>query len=209
MMLASLITSKTRIKLLLKFFLNPGNRAYLRGLAEELNESTNAVRIELNRLAEANLLHTATQGRTKVYGANREHPLFPEIHNLVRKTLGIDKVIDQVVAKLGSVELAFITGDYAHGRDSGLIDIVIVGMINDAYLRRLIAKVEALIGRKMRALVLDSTEFARLREKLDVDDALILWHNGLPCTTMAGQDARLEEDLRSLGRTAPRAGKLS
>ena len=49
-MLDSLITSKTRIKLLLKFFLNTSTHAYLRGLADEFGESTNALRLELNHL---------------------------------------------------------------------------------------------------------------------------------------------------------------
>ena len=44
-MLETLITSKTRVKLLMKFFLNPGTRAYLRGLATEFDESTNSVRV--------------------------------------------------------------------------------------------------------------------------------------------------------------------
>ena len=55
-MLDTLVTSKTRIKLLMKFFLNPGTRAYLRSLADEFGESTNSVRVELNRLSEAGLL---------------------------------------------------------------------------------------------------------------------------------------------------------
>ena len=42
MMIDSLISSKTRIKLLMKFFLNPGVTSYLRGLADEFGESTNA-----------------------------------------------------------------------------------------------------------------------------------------------------------------------
>jgi predicted transcriptional regulator len=110
-MLESLITSKTRIRLLLKFFLNPETKAYLRGLADELGESTNAVRVELNRLNKAGLLKSVSDGRTKLYWANPEHPLFPDIHSLVKKYLGIDQVIDMVLAKLGTVELAFITGD--------------------------------------------------------------------------------------------------
>ena len=57
-MLDTLITSKTRIKLLMKFFLNPGIKAYLRGLATEFDESTNSIRLELNRFSEANLLTT-------------------------------------------------------------------------------------------------------------------------------------------------------
>ena len=79
-MLDSLITSKTRIKLLLKFFLNPGTRAYHRGLAAEFGESTNAIRIELNRLAEAKLLKSINVGRTIEYRANKEHSLSMDIH---------------------------------------------------------------------------------------------------------------------------------
>ena len=57
-MLDSLITSKTRVKLL-KFFMNPETRSYLRSLAEEFGESTNAVRVELNRLEKAGILNRA------------------------------------------------------------------------------------------------------------------------------------------------------
>jgi hypothetical protein len=49
-MLQALITSRTRIKLLLKFFLNSSNTSYLRDLAAEFGESTNAIRLELNHL---------------------------------------------------------------------------------------------------------------------------------------------------------------
>ncbi len=48
-MLGTLITSKTRVKLLLKFFLNSNAKAHLRGLETEFGESSNAIRLELNR----------------------------------------------------------------------------------------------------------------------------------------------------------------
>jgi NTP pyrophosphatase (non-canonical NTP hydrolase) len=48
--LDALITSKTRVKMLLKFFTNGTSSAYLRGLAEEFGESTNAIRHELNNV---------------------------------------------------------------------------------------------------------------------------------------------------------------
>ncbi|MDY0178946.1 MAG: ArsR family transcriptional regulator, partial [Synergistaceae bacterium] len=63
-MLDSFVTSKTRIKLLLKFFINPDTTAYLRGLADEFGESTNAVRVELNRLSRAGILDSRAEGRT-------------------------------------------------------------------------------------------------------------------------------------------------
>ena len=78
-MLDALITSKTRIKLMLKFFLNTGATGYLRGLETEFGDSTNAIRLELNRFEEAGLLEAHTESNRKVFQANKKHPLFPDI----------------------------------------------------------------------------------------------------------------------------------
>ena len=175
-MLDSLITSKTRIKLLLKFFSNAETQAYLRGLADELGESTNAVRVELNRLSQAGLLDSASNGRTKLYRANTSHNLFPELQSLVQKYLGIDKVIE-IVRKLGSVELALITGDYAAGKDTGIIDLVIVGTIEQRYLLHLVKRTEKIIKRKLRVLVLSRAEFENLKDNFNTEQALVVWKN--------------------------------
>lgn len=175
-MLESLITSKTRVKLLLKFFSNPETQAYLRELAEEFGESTNAVRVELNRLSKAGLLQSKTNGRTKLYQANASHSLFPEIQSLVRKFLGFDK-LEEILRKLGNLDLAFITGDYARGIDSGIIDLVIVGNVDKKYLLELIEKAERMIKRKIRPLVLTNEEFHTLRDRLSVEKALFLWNS--------------------------------
>ena len=174
-MLDSFITSKTRVRLLLKFFLNPGTSAYLRGLADEFGESTNSVRVELNRLSEAGILESTDEGRTKVYRANEKHPLFPEIQRIVAKTVGLDRLVEQVVSRLGNVELALITGDYARGVDSGLIDLVLVGNIDQSYLAELVKKAEGLIGRKIRTLVLAREEYEKLEEKFAKEKALVVW----------------------------------
>ena len=174
-MIDSLITSKTRVKLLLKLFLNPENSGYLRELADEFGESTNSVRVELNGLTEAGLIESSAKGRTKVYKANKDHSLFPEIHGLVRKTMGIDRLVDSVVSKLGKVELAFVTGDYARGVNSGLIDLVLVGDIEREYLQSLIAKLEGELGVKIRWLILNGEEFAKLRSKFDSQNSLVIW----------------------------------
>lgn len=176
-MLDSLITSKTRIKLLLKFFSNSETQAYLRGLADELGESTNAVRVELNRFTKAGLLETSNNGRIKLYQANTEHTLFPELHNLVKKYLGIDQLIDNVLSKIGTIEVAFITGDYASGIDSGIIDLVIVGKIERDFLQQLLDKTEEIIKRKIRVLILSHEDLVRLKDRLNVEKALVIWNS--------------------------------
>jgi predicted transcriptional regulator len=72
-MIETLISSKTRIKLLLKFFLNSETTSYLRHLESEFGESTNAIRLELNKLEEAGMLNSQFEGNKKIYQANKQH----------------------------------------------------------------------------------------------------------------------------------------
>ena len=174
-MLDTLITSKTRVKLLMKFFLNPGTRAYLRELASEFGESTNSVRVELNRLTETNLLSSESSGRTIQYSANVNHTLFGEIHSLVEKYMGIDQIIDKLVKKLGDVKSAYLIGDYAQGIDSGLIDIVVLGEVNKFELDRISEKTSFEISRKIRPLVLNKHELRNLWNQLDMEHSLLIW----------------------------------
>ena len=178
-MLEYLITSRTRVKMLLKFFLNSHSKAHLRGLAEEFGESTNSIRHELNNLSKAGYLVSNGKGNIIEYSANIDHPLYPEIKNLVHKHMGIDKIIDNIVNKmisrLGQLESAFITGDYAEGKDSGIIDLVLVGTINSDNLLGYVQKAEGLINRKIRTLVLSMDEFDKNRKSLHADTALWLW----------------------------------
>ncbi len=174
-MLESLITSKTRINLLLKFFLNPSTQGYLRELATEFGESSNAVRLELNRLTKAKVLQSKPEGRTIRYRANISHPFFEELSSVVRKMVGLDQVIEKVVSELGGLERAFVTGDYASGRDSGLIDLVLVGEIDLSRLEHLTTKTETLIRRKIRSLVVSETEYQKLKSRFTEDPVLLLW----------------------------------
>lgn len=174
-MLDTLITSKTRVKILLKFFTNSNSTAYLRSLATEFGESTNSVRLELNNLSEAGYLTSAENGRTIEYRANKRHPLFPEIKSVVHKYLGLDKIVEMLVDKLGRVDKAFVTGDYAKGIDSGIIDLVLVGDINTTKLDIYCKKCEELIKRKLRTLVLSDLEYQKLNTTLAPDQAIWLW----------------------------------
>jgi len=152
--LDSLITSKTRIKLLIKFFSKTGNKGYLRGLADEFHESTNSVRIELNRLADAGILVSEANGKTKSYSANQKHPLFLEMQSMVSKYLGFDRLVEGVVKNLGNVKKAIVLGDYAKGIDSGTIDLVLIGKeINLEYLKILVERAENKINRKIKVQV--------------------------------------------------------
>lgn len=175
-MLDTLITSKTRLKLILKFFLNSRATAHLRNLESEFGESTNAIRLELNKFEEAGLLKSEVKGNKKVFRANTNHPLFGDIHNILLKTIGFDQIIDRVVTKLGNVEKAYVAGDFARGIDNPIIDLVLVGEdINQEYLVRLVGKTEELIKRKIRYVIFTAPEFEAYRQTLTDGEMLVIW----------------------------------
>lgn len=159
-MLAQLFTSKTRIRLLLKLFLNPQVSCYLRELASEFALSPTALKEELDSLSSAGYLARKQSGRSIYFRANTDHPFFPEIHSIVKKTLGIDKLLDDVLASLGQVATVYILDDYALGKDSGIIDLLVVGDVDRARLEELAGITERKINRKIRALTMSAQEFA-------------------------------------------------
>ena len=176
-MLETLISSKTRIKLLLKFFLNSKATAYLRGLEAEFGDSTNAIRVELNRFEKAGMLTSFLNGNKKYFKANTEHPLYSDTHNLVMKYIGLDRIIDSVIENLGQIHKVYVTGDFARGIDSSIIDLVFVGDINKNYLVKLIEKVEQHLHRRIRYIVCSEDEMKTMDWDTILEDALLLWEN--------------------------------
>ncbi len=173
-LLKALITSKTRVRLLMKFFLNSRNTSYLRDLAAEYGESTNAIRVELNHLEGAGLLVSKKSGNKKLFKANSMHPLFDNIHQLLLKHTGIDKIIDNVVKKLGGLHQAFVVGSFARGVDHPVIDLLLIGHdIDKRYLLQLIEKAEEMIDRKIRYMHVCPEEAKEILK--GYPEALLLW----------------------------------
>jgi predicted nucleotidyltransferase len=159
----------------MRFFFNPQTRSYLRELAKDFNLSTNAVREELNQLTRTKLLKSERNGRQVHYMANTEHALFPELRSMVKKVLGIDQVIDSIVNRLGNLKMAYLVGDYAEGKDSGIIDLVLVGNIDQHHLNDLTLKTERYIKRKIRPLTLSEEEIDDFLPVLKRKPYLLVW----------------------------------
>jgi len=149
-MLETLITSKTRLRLLIKFFISQANHGYLNGLALEMGESTNSIRKELNRLFDAGYLVKLRNNNKIEYKANTNHPMFEILQKVVHKHLGIEHIIEAVLDRMGKIKKIILVGDYANGVDSGKIEIFLVGENLDMdYISNIELKVEKLISRKI------------------------------------------------------------
>ena len=152
-MLNSLITSKTRLRMLIKFFVNAANKGYLNGLANEFNESTNSIRKELNNLSDAGYLLKSKQNNRVIYNADIKHPLFKVLQKIVRQDLGLEEIVETVISRMGDVDKITLTGDYAKGIDSGIIEIVVIGDVNNDYLENIKSKIKDKISRDVDFII--------------------------------------------------------
>ncbi len=174
-MLETLISSKTRIKLLLKFFLNSNNISYLRGLESEFGDSTNAIRLELNKLETAGLLKSNQEGNKKYFRANTKHPLYGDINNILLKFTGLDKIVERVVEEVGDLELVLVVGQLAKGLSSEVIDLILVGNIDREYAFELVQKAEVKLNKKIKYLCYTPAEFKLVKADTYMHEHLLLW----------------------------------
>lgn len=127
-------------------------------------------------MEDAGLLNSEREGNKKLFFANKLHPLFSEIHNIIIKETGIHKVIEKVIDRLGNLECVYLTGDLARGRDSQVIDLILVGDdIDREYLIRKVEQAEEISKRKVRYLVLGTEESKEYLSNLQPVELLPLW----------------------------------
>jgi hypothetical protein len=113
------------------------------------------------------------RGNKKFFKANQKHPLYQEIHNILLKQIGIDKIIESVINRLGDVRKVYLTGRFANGIDSQIIDLMIIGDVDVNYLVNLIEKVEVLIKRKVRYIQYENED--QVERRHFKAEPLLIW----------------------------------
>ena len=177
-MIDTLITSRTRIKLFTRLFLNSSINRYLRGLATEFGDSGNAIRLELNRFEKAGLLVSGKNGIKKVFKANIGRPLFSDIHNILFKHLGFDQIIQKVIDGLDDIRRVYVNGGYANGKATGVIDLLFVGnSVDKEYLANLVIKAKKPIMRAIGYVVYNENEEKEYLQPNEGTDYLPLWQS--------------------------------
>ena len=166
--LATLIGSKTRAEIFRLLFQRAGTELYLRELQRRSGLSIRPVQQELSKLAQMGLVKLRNDGNRIYYGANTEHPLFPEIRGIVEKTSGVSALLETALAG-PDVELAFIFGSVGAGKarpDSDL-DLFVVGDIGLRTLVKRLGGMSERAGRVINSHVMSKEEFSRKAQRKD------------------------------------------
>jgi len=168
----AIIGSKSRVKLMTLFLLNPEKRFYLREIARKTEENVNSVRRELKNLEETGLLKSERAGNLKYYSVNTEMPIYPELRDMFLKTEGVAGILRENLQKLGEIEAAFIYGSFARGegREGSDVDLLIVGRVNEEKLIPLLSEQEGRLGREINYVLFTPEE---LRERIKKKDPFV------------------------------------
>jgi len=171
-MLQRLLTSKTRVKLLTLFLMNPKREMYIREIVRITNENINSIRRELINLEEIGLLTSRKTANTKQYVVNKKMPIYNELTNIILKTEGVGKILRENLSEMGEIETAFIYGSFA-SKKAGLnsdIDLFIIGNIDEKKLIKSIKELEKEISREINYILFEPKEF---RERIKNKDPFV------------------------------------
>jgi predicted nucleotidyltransferase len=189
-MLATLLSSRVRAKLITTFFMLPGEKHHAWELAKRLEENYSAVWKELVRLEKLGILISEQRGNSKDYEVNKDCPIAPELRSIVLKVEGAGKVIKEKLQELGSVKEAFIYGSYVSG-ESDLhsdLDLMIIGGINLDQFAPIINDLEKRLNRPINYVIYSEEE---LNDKLDINDPFLTHVTSAPKIMLIGGDYAL------------------
>ena len=160
--LVELLSSRVKAEVFRLLFSTYGRELHVREIARQsgLNDAT--VRQELKRLIRSGVIKDRKDGNRLYYGANAEHPLYPEIRNIVLKTSGLADVLREALDR-GAITLAFIFGSVANGTDKAQsdVDLMVLGKLSLRQLGKLLSGVVTRLGREINPHVMSPEEFAR------------------------------------------------
>lgn len=156
-MLKALFSSKTRIKLLTAFLLNPDEEYFIRELTRKLDEQINSIRRELDNLKKIGLLRSRVKNRKKYYYTNKDFIIYSELRDILMKAMNNDSDLIKNISKMGELELLLLNGMFV-GEEKAPVDLLVVGDIDKEKLQGLLAE-SSKMGKDLKFTSLSKRDF--------------------------------------------------
>jgi predicted nucleotidyltransferase len=163
--LSGILSSRVRAEIFRLLFGLNEKELHMREMERQAALSLGTIRQDLQKLVKLDLVKARRDGNRLYYRANTDHPLFPEIRNLVLKTAGLVEVIKSALDREG-IEVAFIFGSLARSKERAAsdVDLMVIGTIGLRSLSSRLAGVSEQIGREINPHALSIEEFRRRKQ---------------------------------------------
>ena len=161
-----LFPNRYRRAVLSMLLMNPERRVHLRELARLTGASPGTLKKELDALTEAGLLNVQRVGNQTHFSANAQHPVYPELSGLIRKTTGLHDVLARALEPLADgVVAAFVFGSVASGTEAAHsdVDLMVIGTASFGEVVNAVYEAQAAIGREINPKVMKREEWQAKR----------------------------------------------
>jgi hypothetical protein len=168
-MFSDLITSKTRVKLLSVFLMQPNEMYHVRECVRRTNEEINAVRRELLLLEKKGILQKEQRANRVYYSFNKDYPFYFDLLRVGVKTIGLGQAILENRVKLGKIKFAMFSGKFArHIKQSAEdVDLIVIGTIVLPELAVLVRNEEMRLGTEINYTAMTEEEFKFRKQRND------------------------------------------
>jgi predicted nucleotidyltransferase len=148
------------------------NRSYhLSELTRLTGLASASLQREVNRMARAGLVTSEMVGNQRRISANMQSPVFEELYQLTRKTMGAEPLLREALRPLSDkIALALIYGSVAKGSDTSASDIDLLIVSDTVGLGDVLEhchNVETQLGRKVNPNCYTLAEFNKRRQETD------------------------------------------
>ena len=158
----ALLFSTYRRHVLALLLLRPDESFHVREIARLTGVPAGSLHRELRILLDADLLTREKVGNQVRYRANRSGLIYSELAEIFRKTLGLADVLRDALAALATkIDLAFVFGSVAQGKErpTSDVDVVIIGTATFESVVHVFAGTGARLGREVNPVVMSKRDF--------------------------------------------------
>lgn len=168
-MLADLITSKSRIRLLSVFLTNPSEIYHVRELVRRTKDEINAVRRELQFLEKRGVLTKEPRANRLYYSLSKAYPYYYDLLITGVKSVGLGAEILRNKNKLGRIKYAMFSGKFVRRlkKEADQVDLLVVGTIVLPELALLVRNEEARLNSEINYTAMTEDEFDFRKKKSD------------------------------------------
>lgn len=162
-MIDKLFSSKARVEILKFFIFNPDKSFYQREISRLTKQPIRAVQRELEKFTSLGLFIKAVEGNRVYYKINKECAIYNELKNIFLKSVGIAEVIKEHIKHTPNIEVAFIYGSYAKGKENLLsdIDLMIIGSVTSKEISNILSQPKKELLREINYCIFTKEEFKK------------------------------------------------
>ena len=164
-LLAEILSSRVRAEIFRLLFGVSERELHVREIERQTGLNIATVRQELRKLESMDIVRARRDGNRLYYGANKEHPLYTEVHSLVIKTSGLVDVLKKVLDR-AEVRAAFVFGSIADDQAGAHsdVDLLVIGEVGLRQLSKWLTGISNEIGREINPYVLNEQEFRKRKQ---------------------------------------------